>query len=289
MSTKRFAVLLACLRFDTHEERMLRVKIDPAAAISHIFEKFNQNSQSTYSLGANVTVDEILVGFRGRYKFKMYLPSKPVKYGLKIQCLVDARTHYIYNTYIYCGKGTDSLKDVTDEEKRFSIPTQAVIRLCKPIFGSNRNITADNWYSSIELIDSLFKNKLTYVGTMKKKQSGNTQEKLYGFTTNKTLILRVPKKNKAVVMISSMHHCIQDDNGLPEINAYYNYTKSGVDAVDEKCSKYCCSRRRQRWPMALFYRFGYVFNKCIYHPSVLCQRKSARQNRFFKIISQTTI
>ncbi|KAJ8937892.1 hypothetical protein NQ314_011663 [Rhamnusium bicolor] len=67
--------------------------------------------------------------------------------------------------------------------------------------------------------------------------------------------MRSPKKNKAVIMISSMHHCIQDDSGLPEINAYYNNTKSGVDAVDEKCSKYCCSRRTQRWPMALFYRF----------------------------------
>ncbi|KAJ8969167.1 hypothetical protein NQ314_001909 [Rhamnusium bicolor] len=61
-------------------------------------------------------------------------------------------------------------------------------------------------------------------------------------------------------MISSMHHCIQDDTGLPEINAYYNNTKSGVDAVDEKCSIYCCSRRTQRWPMALFYRFVNMFS-----------------------------
>lgn len=205
MSAKRFAVLLFCLRFDTHEERMERVKVDPAAAISHIFEKFNKNSQSAYCLGANATVDEMLVGFRGKCRFKMYLPSKPVKYGLKVQCLVDARIHYIYNTYIYCGKGTDSLKDITAEEKRFSIPTQAVVRLCKPIFGSNRNITGDNWYSSIELTDYLIKNKLTYVGTMKKNKREIPKEFLpsktrpvgstiYGFTSNKTLISRVPKK-----------------------------------------------------------------------------------------------
>lgn len=265
MSAKRFAVLLACLRFDTHVERKIRVETDPAAAFSHILKKFNQNSQSAYILGANVTVDEMLVGFRGRCKFKMYLPSKPVKYGLKIQCLVDARTHYIYNTYIYCGKGTDSLEDITDVEKQFSIPTQAVIRLCKPIFGSNRNVTGDNWYSSIQLTDYLFKNKLTYVGTMKKNKRDIPKEflpsrtrpvgsTLYGFTSNKTLISRVTKKNKAVILISSMHHSKQDDKGLPEINSFYNNTKSGVDAVDEKCSKYCCSRRTRRWPMALFYR-----------------------------------
>lgn len=244
MSAKRFAVLLTCLRFDTHEERMLRVNTEPAAAISHILDKFNKNSQAAYCLGANATVDEMLIGFRGRCKFKMYLPNKPVKYGLKVQCLVDARTHYIYNTYIYCGKGSDSLKDITDDERRFSIPTQAVIRLSKPIFGTNTNITGDNWYSSIELTDYLFKNKLTYVGTLKRNKREVPQEFLpsksrpvgstiYGFTRNKTLISRVTKKNKCVVLISSMHHSKQDDHGLPEINAFYNSTKSGVDAVDE--------------------------------------------------------
>lgn len=40
MSGKGFGILLACLRFDTNEEIMSRVKTDPVAAISHIFEKF---------------------------------------------------------------------------------------------------------------------------------------------------------------------------------------------------------------------------------------------------------
>lgn len=43
-------------------------------------------------------------------------------------------------------------KNVTEEEKWFSIPTQAAIHLCDPIFGRNRNVTCDNWYSSVELI-----------------------------------------------------------------------------------------------------------------------------------------
>lgn len=32
-------------------------------------------------------------------------------------------------------------------------------------------MTADNWYSYIELIDELAKRKLTYIGTMKKKSN----------------------------------------------------------------------------------------------------------------------
>lgn len=97
------------------------------------------------------------------------MPSKPAKYGLKLQCLTDARTRYVYNTYLYCGKGSDSM-GLSQEEKKYGITTQAVIRLCKPLYGTNRNITTDNWYTSLDLVKVLKDNSLTLVGTMKKKQ-----------------------------------------------------------------------------------------------------------------------
>lgn len=40
----------------------------------------------------------------------------------------------------------------------------------EPLFGTNRNITEDNWFSSIELVDELKNHGLTYVGTMREKQ-----------------------------------------------------------------------------------------------------------------------
>jgi len=36
------------------------------------------------------TIDETLVVFRGRCPFKMYIPSKPANYGIKVFSLVDA-------------------------------------------------------------------------------------------------------------------------------------------------------------------------------------------------------
>lgn len=44
-----------------------------------------------------------------------------------------------------------------------------------------------------------------------------------------------------------------DDIQKPEIISYYNSTKGGVDALDEKCSIYSTERTR-RWPLAIFYR-----------------------------------
>lgn len=167
MSERRFSTILNCLRFDDVRDRDERKKTDPVAAITDLLEKFNNNSQAAYTLGANATVDEMLVAFRGRCGFKMYMPSKPAKYGLKMQCLTDARTSYVCNTYLYCGKGSDGLY-LSEDEKKYNIPTQAVLRLCKPIFGTNRNITTDNWYTSIELANVLKNKQLTLVGTLKK-------------------------------------------------------------------------------------------------------------------------
>lgn len=266
MSAKRFATLLACLRFDNKLDRNERKKTDPAAAVSELVDIFNRNSQAVFSLGTCVTVDEMLVSFRGRCVFKMYIPSKPAKYGIKLQCLTDARNHFAYNIYIYCGKGTDGL-GLTADEKKFPVTTQAILRLCKPIFGTNRNVTADNWYTSVPLVEILKKNGLTYVGTMRKNKkeipdkflpskSRDVGTSLYGFTKDMTLLSFVPKKGKAVVLISSMHHSKNDDpeTGKPEIISFYNSTKGGVDSLDQMCANYSCGRRTQRWPMAVFLR-----------------------------------
>lgn len=165
MSLARFLFLLSCLRFDDPNTRLERVKEDKLAAISELFGKFVLNSKANYSPGVNVTVDEMLVPFRGRCSFRMYIPNKPAKYGLKVQILSDSKTHYMINAEVYTGKAANPKV----KEKKLSHPTEVVLRLTSPIVNTNRNITADNWYSSVELLDELRKIGLTYVGTLKKK------------------------------------------------------------------------------------------------------------------------
>uniref|UniRef100_A0A1B6DRR7 PiggyBac transposable element-derived protein domain-containing protein n=1 Tax=Clastoptera arizonana TaxID=38151 RepID=A0A1B6DRR7_9HEMI len=79
---------------------------------------------------------------------------------------------------------------------------------------------------------------------------------LYGFAGNTTLLSVVPKKNKAVILGSSMHHSIEtgDRKNKPEIVCYYNKTKAGVDLLDMKCAIYSSSHRTRRWPLAIFYQ-----------------------------------
>ncbi|KAG8228991.1 hypothetical protein J437_LFUL006939 [Ladona fulva] len=231
-SGQRFAVLLLCLRFDNHEDRMARYETDPVAPISDLFNCFIKYSQRCYSLGTTTCIDEMLIAFMGRCCFKMYIPSKPAKYGLKMMCLTDASNSYLYNAYLYAGKDTDGI-GLSEEDKKTSKPTQSVLRLSMPIINSHRNITSDNWFTSTELSEKLRVDGLTYVGTgieIKPNEFGPKKGRaigssLHGFTANMTLVSHVPKRNRAVCLVSLMHHRESSDNltGKPEIIGLCNY------------------------------------------------------------------
>lgn len=271
MSVKRFEILTSCIRFDDKETRVQRKKENKAAAISELFSQFISNSQENYSVSSCVTVDEMLVPFRGRCSFRVYMPKKPHKYGIKVQCLCDAATSYLYNGYIYTGKDSDGV-GLTEEELMLQKPTQTVVRLSKPLHRTNRNITCDNYFTSLETVDVLRSKGLTVVGTLNKNRLVIPQEhlpqsgrpvgsSLHCFNNGITMVSYVPKKNKAVILMSSMHYTsdIDEKTHKPEIICYYNKTKCGVDLMDMKCAIYASNRRTRRWPHALFCR---ILNVC---------------------------
>ena len=99
----------------------------------------------------------------------MYNPSNPAKYGLKILCLTDART--LSTAFIYCGKTTEKVDTLS-----MSIPTRTALTLAGLVLNTSRNITADNWYSLIELADELNRQSTTYVGTPEEQEIQKEQE-----------------------------------------------------------------------------------------------------------------
>ena len=75
--------------------------MDKLAPIRQILEMFVENCKKNYIPSEFVTIDEILVVFRGSAPFRQYIPSKPAKYGIKIYPMCDAKTLYVCNTEIY--------------------------------------------------------------------------------------------------------------------------------------------------------------------------------------------
>lgn len=263
MSLNRFRFLLSSLRFDDKNTREVRRKIDKLAPIREYFDHFVENCKTGYSPSGYVTVDEKLEGFRGRCGFRQYIPSKPNKYGIKIFALADAKMYYTVNMEVYVGLQPEGPYKVSNS------PQAIVERLCEPIYNSNRNLTVDNWFTSINLIESLLAKKITVVGTIRKNKRelplefSNPAERpikssMFGFGKNCTLVSYIPKKKKNVLLVSSMHHddSIDTKNSTdckPEIIMDYNSTKGGVDIVDQLCANYNCARTTNRWSMVIFY------------------------------------
>lgn len=264
MSEKRFRFLLRCLRFDDIRTRNEGREIDKFTPIREVFETFVATFQNNFISSEYLTIDEQLLAFRGRCSFKQYIPSKPARYGVKMYALVDAKTVYTFNLEPYVGT------QPAGPYKFSNSPDDVVLRLVHPVEGTKRNITGDNWFSSVPLVKKLLEEKkLTYIGTMRKnkreipieflpKKDRVEKTSLFGFQENCTMVSYCPKKNKCVILISSMHRddSIDPNSGdmkLPEIITDYNKTKIGVDLVDQMCEKYNVARTTKRWPMVVFY------------------------------------
>lgn len=263
MSRERFHILIRALRFDDINDRNERKKIDNLAHIRQVFDQFVSKCKENYQVGEYCTIDEMLEGFRGRCKFRQYIANKPAKYGLKIYALVDARMFYTCNLEIYSGKQPDGPFKVQNTA------SDVVKRIAEPILNTGRNLTMDNYFTSIPLAKDLLANRTTMVGTLRKNKREipalfvNTKDRsipssVFGFRKDIVLLSYKPKPQKNVLMLSTLHSegNIDPDSGereKPEIITFYNLTKGGVDVVDELKSTYSVSRFCCRWPLRLFF------------------------------------
>ncbi|CAI6369859.1 unnamed protein product [Macrosiphum euphorbiae] len=266
MSKRRFHTLVQAIRFDDRNSRLERKKTDNLAPIRYIFDQFLKSCIESYTISEYATIDEMLEAFRGRCKFRQYIANKPAKYGIKIYALVDARTFYTSNMEIYAGKQPPG------PFQKDNSAACVVKRLIEPIDKSGRNITMDNYFTSVPLANELYANhRLTIVGTLRKNKreippeftnikSSPLQSTMFAYgqhTNNSLLCSYVPKKNKNVLMLSTMHrddHIDPDSGDLkkPEVITFYNLTKGGVDVVDRLKSEYSVTRISNRWPFTIF-------------------------------------
>ncbi|XP_055839580.1 piggyBac transposable element-derived protein 4-like [Episyrphus balteatus] len=263
MSEKRFRFLLRSLRFDDYRTRDERKEIDKLAPIRELFEICLNNFQNNFIPSEYLTVDEQLLAFRGRCAFKQYIPSKPAKYGIKTFALVDAKTFYTLNLEPYVGTQPDGPFKFKNNGEDITL------RMVQPVEGTKRNITGDNWFTSLSLVNKLKNKKLTYTGTIRKnrrevpseflpKKNREEYTSIFGFQENCTIVSYCQKKNRSVILLSSMHNddAIDSSTGdqrKPEMITDYNHTKIGVDMVDQLCQNYDVSRNTRRWPMVIFY------------------------------------
>ena len=166
--------------------------------------------------------------------------------------------------------------------------------LAKDYYKTGRNITCDNFFTSFDLGRQLLKEKLTIVGTIRKNRTelppsfANHKGRLplttkYGFQHDAMIVSYYPKKGKVVPFLSTMHNERGEENpinGKPEVIAFYNSTKGGVDTADQMLRGYSVKRMTRRWPMVIFYNMVdvSVLNATILYLSLNQNSRPKRKN-----------
>lgn len=256
MPRARFMFLSSCIRFDN---RTTRNRDDRFAPIRQFWEIFIKNCCDCYTPSGDLTVDEILLGFRGRSKFRMYIKSKPDKYGLKFFSLNDPSTSYLIHALPYLGKIT-----ITDKLDGEQLTEYYLRKTTEPVHGTRRTVTCDNWFTSIPLflrmLEAPYQMKMT--GTVKKNKTEIPAEmkvsskevpgSKFCHAKGMTLVSFTPKKNKIVLLLTTDKNTTAITDGKPDIVHHYNATKGGTDCFDWLCHSYTVATKTHRWPFRVF-------------------------------------
>ena len=208
-----------------------------------------ENCREQQTNGEFLTVDETLSEFRGRCSFRMYIPSKAAKFGIKIWSCVDAKSKYLHTAHVYLGK-----EDI-------SSGTEVVTRLTRDLWDAGRTIVCDNYFTFPELGKTLWQHNTHLLGTVRPNRQGlpkdfvneqlDVSEAQYVYRGQETLMKLQVQQRKSVLLYSTFHHdaAYNPQAKKPLIVSDYNETKCGVDQFDEMTKRCSYSPASRRWPI----------------------------------------
>ena len=233
----------------------------------HLLAKFQDHFYPSKDLSS----DETMVGFRGRFGSTQYTPNKPVKWGIKAFTLADAKTGYMLNILVYTGAQT--LDNADPQFASLPVLSRSVLHLVSPYLGKGHHIFADRFYSSIPLVRTLFEHQTHYTGTIMKNRVGLpdpirspfslADDATTQFRHEELMVIagRAKSKTKPVVMITSSCSAgmteVRNRRGeqvkkLVAVNEY-NHSMNGVDRNDQHCVYYSFVRKTLKWWRKLFF------------------------------------
>jgi hypothetical protein len=301
MSRTKFATIMKYLRFDDKNTRAARKGDDKFAIMREIWTKFITNSQTCWTPGQILTVDEQLVPCKTRCPFIQYIPNKPDKFGIKFWILADQKSKYTIRAFPYCGKDDTFYNNTTDKLGQYIVK-----KLLEPYFDKGYHVTADNFFSNIELALFLKSKNTTYLGTVNKNkpdlpliimQKQKLNETLFLENDSSVLLtIHQGKINKKVLLISTLHDMAQIPTVVnpklkPNTILTYNQTKCGVDTVDQMAKHNSVKSPTRRWPIQVWYNILNLsgINSWILYKNVNRNTKKSRREFLLELVEEIII
>ena len=214
-----------------------------------------------------VTIDESMVKFKGRLSFRQYLPSKPIKWGVKIWTMAESTTGYVCKFQIYTGKEANQGKGLSH---------RVVIELMNDYQNKNISLFIDNFYTGTDLLTELLMRGIYACGTVRSNRKGLPAELLPKNLHLNKHEYRVAQKDeltfchwmdtKAVLVLSNFHHpesvgMVNRRSGqeqqqrveVPRMLQDYQTHMKGVDLADQMLGYYMIHHRSRKWWRRIFF------------------------------------
>lgn len=260
MSRNRFETILRVLRFYDPNDFTGR-NIPAKGKVEYILIEFVKNFKKAYYPGKHLSLDEALLGFKGRLSYKQYIPLKRSRFGIKLYEL-SSSTGYILDIVMYTGKGTMN-------NKKHGHAYAVVRKLMKPYQKRGHALYLDNYYTSIALAETLLKQGVSITGTLRSNRKGIPEifqksklKKGESFFLRRNDVLIQKWKDKRDILMISTRHNGEFEEVKPQVGASklkpkaiaeYNRYMGGIDKADQIMSYYTSPRKTCRWQLKVFF------------------------------------
>ena len=158
VSRNRFHFLFKCISFHDHTTIRLQFTDERFAKMREVLDIFEGNAKRHYKHSELVCLEETLRNLfsQSNCDFLVFMPDKPGQMGL----------------FFILWRIIPKVKSPISEEERALHTHTLVMEITSDILGTERNLCADRGFTSVEIIEKLYKNDVTYVGTIMKNIKG---------------------------------------------------------------------------------------------------------------------
>jgi hypothetical protein len=158
MPIDHFKALLRCLHLSDNSKTVPRNQpgYNRLHKIRPIIDRLRETWRTVYNPPKEQSIDEAMVGFKGRNSMKQYMPMKPTKRGYKVWCRCSPNG-FTNDCEVYEG--------ATDQRRETSLSTAVVLGLAKYIYDKGHHLFFDNYFSSVDLAEELLQHNTHCCGT----------------------------------------------------------------------------------------------------------------------------
>jgi hypothetical protein len=238
-----------------------------------------------WSLGKFVTIDEMMVRYKGSYcPICQYMPKKPEKWGIKFWVLTDSVCKFIYCFDLYCGKNLEAEVRIPGPSVQAGATYGVVMNLLRGLEGKGHCVVMDNFFCSILLFRDLGAKEIYATGTVRSNRIGlpshlkNTRAWKrcaeghieWAIHESRGISCIMWKDKCPVLLISShaipigflckpvntvprRHGAIREDIPTSPMLVEYTTFMRGVDVADQLRASYSSQTRSHKWWHRVFF------------------------------------